>query len=92
MDNGYSNNDFHAVYVRKIWKIGSTCGLCLYVYFSVLKSVHMETPTIKKRLIRFCDTDKVRRINNSHTRKRSLKLWLIEIVMLEKQCILALCY
>ena len=46
-NRGYSSNGFHTVYVRKIWKIGSTCGFCLYVYFSVLKSVHMETPTLK---------------------------------------------
>ena len=46
-NRGYSSNDFHAVYVQKIWKIGSTCGLCLYIYFSILKSVHMETPTLK---------------------------------------------
>ena len=55
----------------------SICVLGLYVYFTVLKSVHMETPTLKKRLIRFCNTDqsrtdKARRKNNLHTWKRSL--------------------
>ena len=45
---------------------------------------------IKKRLIRFCDTDKsrtdkVRRLNNSHTWKRSLMLHV-------HVCILALSF